>query len=105
MVSRVHLGHALIIVGVGIGLLSLSLGGATQRACPAIGSAVYETIGVQPTGVAVTGIDLSDGTIEWYDGCNWRTNSLVPLAVGGLASIAGVLTVRSIDARDSETES
>lgn len=104
MVRRAHLGYTLIIVGVCICLLSFTLGGGTDRTCPEIDSIVYETTGVQPTEVAITGIDLGDVTVEWYDGCNWRTNSLVPVVFGGLISFAGVLTVRSADPTDSETD-
>lgn len=102
MVNRAYIGYALIVVGVGIGLLSLTFGGATDRACPEIDSIVYETTGVQPSGLAITGINLGDWTVEWYDGCNWRTNSLIPLIFGSFISFAGVLTVRSVDPTDSE---
>lgn len=103
MVRGTHIGYALILVGVGIGLLSFGFGGATARACPQINSVVYATIGVHPTGVAITGVDIGSGSIQWYDGCNWRTNSFVPLVVGGLVSTAGVLTLRVMTSRNSET--
>lgn len=93
MVSRTHIGYALILAGVGIGLLSLGFGGATDRACLEINSVVYETIGIHPSTAAITGVDLSDGTIEWYDGCNWRTNSFVPLVVGGRRHTSRFVTV------------
>ncbi|MDS0259976.1 hypothetical protein NDI56_11285 [Haloarcula sp. S1CR25-12] len=92
MVSRTRLGHLLVTAGVGIALLSPWFGGSTALACPELGGPVYDTFGVHPGGVAITGIDLADGTVEWYDGCNWRTNSFLPLVAGLVVSLAGVVT-------------
>ncbi|WP_152436561.1 hypothetical protein [Halosimplex carlsbadense] len=74
--------YALVVVGVVCCGLTARVGGSTQRACPGIDSAVYEAVGVDPWGVRVLGVELPSLALSWYDGCNWRTNSLVPLALG-----------------------
>jgi hypothetical protein len=92
----------LVAAGVGIALLSVWTGGATDRACPLDGVA-YDLIGIHLAGVAVTDVDLATATFEWYDGCNWHTNSLVPVAVGGVVSTAGALLLRVNRSGASET--
>ena len=91
MILPSRLRYLLVALGVGIGLLSIGFGGATQRACPGIDSIVYEVIRVHPSGVKITNIGFTTATIEWYDGCNWRTQSLVPVALGFLVSLVGFL--------------
>ena len=95
MILPCRLGFLLVALGVGIGLLSIGFGGSTQRACPGINSIVYEMIRVHPSGVEITNIGFTTVTIEWYDGCNWRTQSLVPVTLGLLLSLVGFLTIRS----------
>ncbi|WP_435075721.1 hypothetical protein [Halorubrum sp. HHNYT27] len=92
MLRSLRFGHVLVVLGVGIALLSVWTGGATDRGCPIDGVA-YDLVGIHLAGASVTEIDLAAGTLEWYDGCNWHTNSLVPVAVGGVVSTAGVLAL------------
>lgn len=47
-------GRLLVVLGVGIGVLSIGFGGTTQRACPGIESVVYEMVRVHPSGVIRT---------------------------------------------------
>ena len=93
MLTRVRLGWLLVVVGVGIAVLSLTVGGSTARACPGLDESMYGALGVHPAGVELTGLDLADATVEWYDGCNWRTNSAVPLALGTPVSLAGAVAL------------
>lgn len=95
MVRSIRLGLLLVVVGVVIALLSFGFGGATDRACPGIGSILYETIGVAPGRAAITGVDVAAMTLEWYDGCNWRTLPLAPLVAGPLVSVAGIAVAAS----------
>jgi hypothetical protein len=94
MARMSRFGYLLVALGVAIGLLSISFGGATERACPGIESIVYEMFRVHPAGVKITDIEFATGTIEWYDGCNWREQSLVPLGLGLVVSLAGVVAIR-----------
>jgi hypothetical protein len=91
MIRPSRFGVLLVGLGVAIGLLSIRFGGATQRACPGIESVVYRTVGVHPAGVAITDVEFTTATVEWYDGCNWRDQSLVPLVLGGIVSVAGIV--------------
>ena len=102
MPRSLRFGHLLVAAGVGIALLSVWTGGATDRACQIDGVA-YDLVGIHLAGASVTGVDLAAATIEWYDGCNWHTNSLVPVAVGAVAPAAGTLALRLPDAPASET--
>lgn len=95
MVRSSRLGLLLVVAGIVVGLLSFGFGGATDRACPGIESVVYETVGVAPGGAAITDVDLAAMTLEWYDGCNWRTLPLAPLSAGSLVSVAGVVVTAS----------
>lgn len=97
-------GYLLIVIGVGIGLLSLRVGGTTQRACPGIDSTLYELVRVHPSGVRITGFEFTTATLYWYDGCNWRTNSLVPAIFGLAVSVMGVGIVHSDRAHNSEMD-
>jgi hypothetical protein len=94
MRRRSRLGYALAAAGVAVAALSLRLGGATERACPGIDSAVYERFGVHPTGARLVSVDLVAASVEWYDGCNWHMQSLLPLSLG-LALVAAGLVVLS----------
>jgi len=89
--------YALAVVGVVLCGLAARIGGSTQRACPGIDSAVYEAVGVDPWGIRLLGVDLPSLALSWYDGCNWRTNSLVPLALGCLCLLAAVAVRRRLD--------
>lgn len=95
MVRSSQFGLLLVAVGIVVGLLSFGFGGATDRGCPGIESVVYDTVGVAPGGAAITDVDLAAMTLEWYDGCNWRTLPLAPLVAGSLVSIAGVVVTAS----------
>lgn len=103
MVNSDQLGYVLIAVGVCVALLSAGFGSATERACT-IDSVVYDRIGIHPSGVAITDVEFATATIEWYDGCNWHTNSLVPLVLGLLVSASGIRIVHSNRTADSETD-
>lgn len=94
MARMSRFGCLLVALGMAIGLLSVSFGGATQRACPGIESIVYEMFRVHPGGVKITDIEFAAGTVEWYDGCNWREQSLVPLGLGFVVSLAGIVAIR-----------
>ncbi|RXK49305.1 hypothetical protein [Halorientalis pallida] len=87
-------GYGVIGLGVLCTLSILTLGGSTQRRCPEVGGRVYDAIGVDPTGLRLTGFDLGQLAITWYDGCNWHTVTVLPLLVGGLLLASGVLTIR-----------
>ncbi len=87
MSRRRWLGVACLSAGIGLVLLSFTLSGATERACPELASLSYEFLGVHLRGVRLTDIDLTAATIEWYDGCNWHTQSFVPV-LGGAVFIA-----------------
>ena len=89
--------------GVGIGVLSMGFGGATQRACPGIESVAYEMIRVHPSSVKLTNIEFGTATLRWYDGCNWRTQSLVPLVSGFIVSLIGTVVIRANGSGGSET--
>ncbi|QPV64018.1 hypothetical protein I7X12_05150 [Halosimplex litoreum] len=86
--------YALAVVGVALCALTARVGGSTQRACPGVDGAVYEAVGVDPRGVRLLGVELPSLALSWYDGCNWRTNSLVPLALGCLCLLAAVVIRR-----------
>lgn len=86
--------YALAAVGVVCCGLTARVGGSTQRACPGIDSTVYEAVGVDPWGVRLLGVELPSLALSWYDGCNWRTNSLLPLALGCCCLLAAVLVRR-----------
>jgi hypothetical protein len=94
MRRRTRLGYALGLVGVAVAALSLRIGGATQRAC-GIEGAIYERFGVQPSGFRVVSVDLLAASVEWYDGCNWHTQSLVPVYVGLSLAVAGVVLTQT----------
>lgn len=104
MIRPSHVGYLTIAVGIMIGLLSFRFGGGTQRACPGIDSFVYDLISVQPSRMGITNIEFATATIEWYDGCNWHTQSLVPVVLGLFVSLAGVGTVRAYGSTDSEAD-
>jgi len=89
---RSRVGWLLVFAGIAVALLSFGFGGSTARACPELGGPVYDTLGIHPGGVELLAVDLADATVEWYDGCNWRTNSLLPLGVGLLVTAAGLRT-------------
>ena len=93
MARRARLGWLLVVAGIGIAALSLTVGGSTARACPGLGGVVYETVGVHPGGIELVGVDLADATVEWDDGCNWRTNSVLPLVVGLPVTVGGLVIV------------
>lgn len=83
------LGTLLLVVGIVAAVTGPFLfAGSTQRACPGIDGPVYGTVGIDPAGAHVVGVE---GTaLEWYDGCNWRDGSLVPTAVGATLAVGGV---------------
>ena len=104
MLRRSRLGSALAVLGVAAAALSLRVGGATQRACPGIDSAIYDRFGVDPSGVRLVSVDLLAASVEWYDGCNWHTQSLLPLYLGlGLVAAGVVVQSRASDA-DAERQ-
>ncbi|WP_267642493.1 hypothetical protein [Haloarchaeobius amylolyticus] len=86
-----RLALAILFVLLGTFLVVASPGACTERACPG------ETTG--PTDYRLTGIDTQDHTVEYYDGCNWCTRSLVWLslgvaAIGSGGTLGGVTVVR-----------
>ena len=93
MLRRSRLGSALAVLGVAAAALSLRVGGATQRACPGIDSAIYDRFGVDPSGVRLVSVDLLAASVEWYDGCNWHTQSLLPVYVGLGLVVAGIVVL------------
>lgn len=94
MSSSTRRGYAFLAVGLVLCLSVVMFGGSTQRACPGIQSPVYEMVGVHPAGFDLMGIDLASLELSWYDGCNRRSNSLIPLILGIGSLVAGVATVR-----------
>jgi hypothetical protein len=93
MRRRSRLGYALVVLGVAVAALSFRVGGATERACPGIDSEIYERFGVHPSGVRLVSVDLFAASFEWYDGCNWHTQSLLPVYVGLGLVVAGVVVL------------
>lgn len=93
MRRRSRLGYALAVLGVAVAALSFRFGGATERACPGIDSAIYERFGVHPSGVRLVSVDLLAASMEWYDGCNWHTQSLLPVCVALGLVVAGVVVL------------
>lgn len=81
-----------VLLGLGILLFSLTFvfSGGTDRACPEIDSDVYDTVGIHPAEFGITGVDLSNLEIEWYDGCNWHSGPLLFPILGFVAVIAGL---------------
>jgi len=104
MRRRSRLGSALVAAGVAVAALSLRIGGATQRACPGIDSAIYDRFGVHPSGVRLVSVDLLAASIEWYDGCNWHTQSLLPLSLGLALVAAGVVVLARASGADAESQ-
>jgi hypothetical protein len=93
MSRRTYTGYALVVVGLGVAASSFRLGGATERACPGIDSVIYDWFGVYPSEARIVSVDLLAASIEWYDGCNWHTQSLLPVYVGALVVLAGVVVL------------
>lgn len=93
MRRRSRIGSVLVAIGTVVAALSLRLGGATQRACPGIDSPFYEYFGVHPSGLRLVGVDLVAASVEWYDGCNWHTQSLLPVYVGSLLVVGGLVVL------------
>lgn len=104
MTRRSRIGYLLVVAGVGVAALSLRVGGATERACPGIDSAVYDRFGVLPSEVRVVSVDVAAASLEWYDGCNWHMQSLLPLYVGLLVVLAGVAVLSRASTADSGSE-
>jgi len=87
------LGSILIVAGLALFFVGpFLMAGGTQRACPGIDGVVYETVGIDPGEAEVVGLDGL--TLEWYDGCNWRTGSLAPSLVGAGGVGFGVVLQR-----------
>lgn len=84
-----------MVLGLTVAALSLRLGGSTDRACPGIDSALYDRFGIYPDEARLVGVDLLAASLEWYDGCNWHTQSLLPLYVGLLVVVGGVVLSRA----------
>lgn len=82
-------------IGLAVAALTLRVGGATQRACPGIDSVLYDRFGVYPDEARLVSVDLLAASLEWYDGCNWHTQSLLPLYVGLLVVGVGVVLSRA----------
>jgi len=97
-----RIGYALLIVGVVLSAFPFVFAGSTERQCPEIDSIVYDTVGIHPTGFAITGVDLSRFELLWYDGCNWHNGPLAPLLLG-VAGFAAGLVVVGWSARASTT--
>lgn len=81
-----RVGLVIVVLGLLLCVLAFGYSGSTQRACPGLESVAYDTVGVDPGGFEVTSVDRSTMELAWYDGCNWRSSSLVPL-LAGLASL------------------
>lgn len=84
-------GYLLLVLGILLFSLTFVFAGGTDRACPEIDSAVYDTIGVQPGAFGVTDVDLSNLEVEWYDGCNWHGGSLLFPILGIVTFTAGLV--------------
>ncbi|WP_436931024.1 hypothetical protein [Halosimplex halobium] len=89
--------HALAAVGIALCALTARVGSSTRRLCPGIDSAVYDAVGVDPWGARLLGVEVTSLTLSWYDGCNWRTNSLAPLVLGCCCLLAAALVYRRTD--------
>ena len=100
-----YVGYALLGLGVVLCLVPFVMGGSTMRACPGIHSAVYDTIGIYPAGYEVTGVDLERLGLYWYDGCNSRSSSLVPLLIGVTSLGSGLAIVRRARGETSRASS
>lgn len=88
-------GYVLLVIGILLFSLTFAFSGSTDRACPNIDSVVYDTVGVYPAEFGVTGVDLSNLEVGWYDGCNWRSGSLLFPILGFVAVIAGLVISRT----------
>lgn len=87
-------GYILLVLGILLFPLTFVFSGGTDRACPEIDSVVYDTVGVYPAEFGVTGADLSNLEVGWYDGCNWHSGPLLFPILGLLTSIAGIVISR-----------
>jgi hypothetical protein len=90
MARKRQAGYVLIVLGLLLFSLTFAFSGGTARACPEIDSVVYDTVGVHPAEFGVTGVDLSDFEVGWYDGCNWHRGPLLFPILGVVTSIAGL---------------
>jgi hypothetical protein len=88
-------GYVLLVIGILIFSLTVVVSGSTDRACPGIDSVVYDTVGVYPAEFSVTGTDLSNLEVRWYDGCNWRSAPLLFPILGIVAFIVGLGIART----------
>ncbi len=91
-----------MVIGLGVAALTFRVGGATQRACPGIDSALYDRFGVYPREARVVSVDVLAASLEWYDGCNWHTQSLLPLYVGLLVVVVGGVFLSRASAADAD---
>lgn len=87
-------GCILFVIGIGFCLLTFGLSGGTERACQEISGIIYETVGIHLPGFRITGVDLVNLELHWYDGCNWRDGPLLPLLFGVGCSTAGLVIAR-----------
>jgi hypothetical protein len=101
MSRRSPFGDALVAIGLGIAALSLRVGGATERACPGIDSAIYERFGIYPNEARLASVDVLAASLEWYDGCNWHTQSLLPLSVGLFVVFGGFAVLSRASVADA----
>lgn len=94
MVRHRRIGYFLVALGVVLSFSPFVFAGGTQRACPGIESVVYDTVRIFPAGFAFTGIDWASLELHWYDGCNWRDSSLIPLLLGIGSFVVGFTVIR-----------
>lgn len=90
MTTPHRIGYALVAAGIGVGALSLGVGGTTDLACPGIDSAFYDRFGVLPGEANVVSVAVLGATLEWHDGCNRHTQSVLTFYVGLLVALGGV---------------
>lgn len=85
-------GYALLLAGIFLSLLPFVTGPSTLGGC-VIQSTVYETIGIDPTGYRLLEINWRHLQLLWYDGCNSRRSSFIPLFFGIGSLMAGYIVV------------
>jgi hypothetical protein len=91
MALRRRKGYVLLVLGILLFSLTFASSGGTDRACPEIDSVVYDTVGVYPAEFGVTGAELSNLEVGWYDGCNWHSGPLLFPILGFVTFSAGLV--------------
>jgi len=87
-------GYVLIVVGLVFVPISFIFTGSTAVLCPQLDGVAYNAIGVHLGKFRITGIKISNLAFFWYDGCNHRISSLIPVLLGVVSIGLGTAVVR-----------